>query len=79
MNKKKQLDLETSLAEINTLIEQMELGKLSLEQSLSCFERGIALIKHSQKILQSAENKIQILIQNNDNSETLTDYEPPKE
>jgi len=72
--KKNQLpDLETSLAEINTLIEQMEHGEASLEQSLSHFERGITLIKHAQKILQEAEQKVQILIKNN-NEEKLIDY-----
>jgi exodeoxyribonuclease VII small subunit len=62
-------NLETSLSEISTLIEQMEQGELSLEQSLSQFERGIALIKHAQKILQEAEQKVQILIQNNNQEE----------
>jgi exodeoxyribonuclease VII small subunit len=58
-------DLESSIAEINKLIEQMEQGELSLEQSLEKFERGITLIKHCQKVLAEAEQKVQILIQNN--------------
>lgn len=66
--------LETSLAEITTLIEHMEQGDLSLEQSLTSFERGITLIKHAQKILQEAEQKVQILMQNN-GQEKLEDYE----
>ena len=57
-------NLETSLAEISTLIETMEQGNLSLEQSLSQFERGVSLIKHAQKILQEADQKVKILIQN---------------
>ena len=67
-------DLETSLSEINSLIEQMEHGELSLEQSLKQFERGITLIRHSQKILQDAEQKVQILMKKN-NEETLIHYE----
>jgi exodeoxyribonuclease VII small subunit len=67
-------DLEASLSEINTLIEQMEHGELSLEQSLECFERGIVLIKHSQKVLQAAEQKVQILMQSN-GEEDLQPYE----
>lgn len=67
-------DLETSLIEITTLIEQMEQGELSLEQSLNSFERGITLIKHAQKLLQEAEQKVQVLMQNNGN-EKLEDYE----
>ena len=72
--KTKELNLESSLAEINTLIEKMERGELSLEQSLTHFERGIQLIKHAQKILQDAEQKVQILMKNH-GAEKLTDYE----
>ena len=56
-------DLETSLKEINSLVDKMEHGELNLEQSLTHFGRGIELIKHCQKILQEAEQKIQILTQ----------------
>ena len=67
-------NLETSLAEINSLIEQMEKGELSLEQSLTQFERGIILIKHAQKILQTAEQKVRLLTKTNDGDQ-LTPYE----
>tara|TARA_R110000868_G_scaffold250878_3_gene507620 strand:+ start:220 stop:489 length:270 start_codon:yes stop_codon:yes gene_type:complete len=66
-------DLEKSLAEITQLIEKMEQGELTLDQSLSDFERGINLVKHCQKILVDAEQKVQILIQNNQQN-TLSDY-----
>ena len=66
-------DLEKSLAEINQLIEKMEQGELTLDQSLSHFERGVTLVKHCQKILETAEQKVQILIQNN-KQDTLADY-----
>jgi len=72
-------NLETSLAEISTLVEKMEHGELTLEQSLEQFERGIHLIKHCQKILTEAEQKVQILMQNNTQPEKLAPYEVPKE
>lgn len=65
--------LEEAMTEISQLIEKMEQAELSLEQSLTCFERGIHLVKHSQKILNEAEQKVEILIQNN-NQETLETY-----
>ena len=70
-------DLEVSLAEITQLIEKMEQGELTLDQSLGHFERGITLVKHCQKILEDAEQKVQILIQNNkqDTLETYGDTE----
>lgn len=76
--KTKSPDLEAALAEINTVIEQMEQGELSLEQSLAQFERGITLIKQCQKILQEATQKVQILITNN-GQETLESYEKDEE
>jgi len=71
-------NLEASLEEISTLIETMEHGNLSLEQSLSQFERGVNLIKHAQKILKDADQKIQILVQNN-NREILQEFEAQEE
>jgi exodeoxyribonuclease VII small subunit len=79
MTKKTKLPtLEESLGEVTTLIDSMEQGDLSLEQSLERFERGITLIKHCQKILQEAEQKVQILMQHNGNEE-LKSYENPDE
>lgn len=56
-------DLETALKEMNTLVDKMEHSELTLEQSLLNFERGVILIKHCQKILQEAEQKVHILMQ----------------
>ena len=57
--------LESALEEISKIIDKMEQGDLTLEQSLAHFERGIKLIKHSQKILTQAEQKVHILMQEN--------------
>jgi exodeoxyribonuclease VII small subunit len=65
--------LEESLSEITQIIEKMEHSDQTLEQSLTHFERGVTLIKHCQKILEEAEQKVQILIQNN-SKEELTSY-----
>ena len=66
-------NLEASLTEISQLIDKMEHSELTLEQSLNHFERGIILVKHCQKILEQAEQKVQILLQNN-NQEELRAY-----
>ena len=65
--------LEASLEEVTQLIDKMEHGELTLEQSLAQFERGVTLIKHCQKMLEAAEQKVQLLIQKN-NQDTLTPY-----
>jgi len=55
--------LETALKELEVLIEHMEAGELSLEESLQCFERGTALARHCQQALDAAEQKVQILLE----------------
>lgn len=58
----KQPDFESALAELETLVETMEAGDLSLEESLKQFERGISLTRGCQASLQEAEQKVQILL-----------------
>ena len=66
MPKKKTTNLfEESIAELEQLVEQMEQGELSLEDSLKSFERGVALTRTCQKALQEAEQKVQILLEKN--------------
>ena len=54
-------DFEKSLKELEELVERMEKGELSLEDSLKHFERGIELTRGCQKALQDAEQKVSIL------------------
>lgn len=56
---------EDSLAELEQLVEQMEQGEISLEESLKSFERGVKLTNTCQKALQDAEQKVQILLEKN--------------
>lgn len=55
------VSFEAALAELETIVREMEAGQLPLEQSLAAFERGTALLKHCQQALSSAEQKLQIL------------------
>lgn len=63
MSKKKitSASFEDSLSELEALVESMENGELSLEESLGAFERGIALTRSCQQALQAAEQKVEIL------------------
>lgn len=64
MAKKKQQapDFEASLEELETLVERMETGETSLEDSLKDFERGIELTRGCQTALAEAEQKVEILL-----------------
>ncbi|MDG1582175.1 exodeoxyribonuclease VII small subunit [Pseudomonas sp. GOM6] len=63
MARKKAADFETSLAELQTLVERLESGELSLEDSLGAFEQGIRLTRDCQAALAQAEQKVQILLE----------------
>ena len=65
MPAKKSVNLEKALTELEKLVEEMEQGNLSLEDSLKRFEKGIALTSDCQKALQNAELKVQELIEKN--------------
>ncbi len=65
MPAKKSVNFEKALAELEKLVEEMEQGKLSLEESLKRFEKGIALTSECQDALQKAELKVQELIEKN--------------
>jgi exodeoxyribonuclease VII small subunit len=55
-------EFEKSLAELETLVERMESGELSLEDSMRQFERGIQLARSCQAALKEAELKVQKLV-----------------
>lgn len=66
MSKKKSPTLfEDSMAELETLVNQLEQGDISLEESLKAFERGVLLTRTCQQALQEAEQKVQILLEKN--------------
>lgn len=59
------VDFETALSELEALVERMEAGELSLEESLSAFERGVKLTRHCQNALTNAELKVKVLTEQN--------------
>lgn len=68
-----ELSFEQAMTELDGIVLEMERGEIPLETSLSKFERGVALARHTQKLLQDAEQKVKILTQNNA-QETLEDF-----
>jgi exodeoxyribonuclease VII small subunit len=63
MAAKKALNFEKALAELEQLVEEMEQGELSLEETLKRFEKGIALTTECQQALQNAELKVTELVE----------------
>lgn len=64
---------ETSLAELQQIVAQLEGGTLGLEQSLSEFERGVKLLRTCYCFLDDAEQKIELLVGFNEQGEPVTE------
>lgn len=74
--KKTAIDFEQSLAELQTLVERLESGELSLEDSLGAFEQGVKLTRDCQQALTQAEQKVQLLLNQNGESSQVAFDEP---
>jgi exodeoxyribonuclease VII small subunit len=61
---------EQSLNELEKLVAQMELGEQSLDDSLAAYERGIALYRQCQTALETAEQRVTLVSQNNAEQQT---------
>lgn len=66
-------DFETALQELEGIVSKMEKGDLSLEDSLKHFETGLKLTRQCQKAIESAEQKVQILL--NQDPSTLQEFD----
>lgn len=53
---------ETSMQELEAIVQKLERGELKLEESLAIFERGMALTTECRVALDTAELKVKTLI-----------------
>ncbi|MBS0211278.1 MAG: exodeoxyribonuclease VII small subunit [Planctomycetes bacterium] len=56
-----EIPFEQALAELETIVGQLETGDTGLEASLAAYERGVKLLRQCHGILQRAERKIELL------------------
>ena len=63
-------DFEAALAELETLVDKMESGDQSLEEALKSFQRGIELTRTCQQGLKEAEQQVEKLIKESEDSAT---------
>ncbi len=69
---------EHSLKKLETIVDQLEKGDLTLEESLKLFEEGIGLSAACKKELEAAEGKVQMLIKQRDGSLKTEPFPPEK-
>ena len=61
MNEQLDTTFEESLEQIRTLVEQLEAGELSLEDSIDKFREGSTLVDHARKLISEAEMRVRVL------------------
>ena len=57
---------ESALEELESVVEQLESGDLSLEDYLAAFEKGVGLVKYCNQKLSEVEKKVELLIKDKD-------------
>lgn len=68
-DKSSSFGFESALAELEALVTRMESGELTLEDSLEAFEKGIGLTRQCQQALTAAEQRVQLLMERNGQSD----------
>jgi len=66
---KKQPDFEQSLERLESIVDKLEAGELSLEESLKIFEEGVSLTRSCQQALNEAEQRVKQLTINDGDAE----------
>jgi exodeoxyribonuclease VII small subunit len=61
-NRESNKKYESALEELESIIEQLESGDLSLDDSLAAFEKGVGLVKYCNQKLSEVESKIELLM-----------------
>ncbi len=74
----KKPDFETSLKELEEIVEQLETSDLALDETLAKYEKGIKIYKQCYQILEKAEKKINILLKNSTGDIRTEEFKPEK-
>jgi exodeoxyribonuclease VII small subunit len=72
-------NFESAMDRLESIVEQMESGKLPLEDLIVRYEEGMNLVKICQERLASAEQKIDIIARNSAGKAFVKDFEPSEE
>ena len=64
------------LVRLREVVQKLESGELSLEQSLAVYEEGVQLARRGQQLLASAEKRVEILVSASSGVETVPFDEP---
>jgi exodeoxyribonuclease VII small subunit len=74
-----ELNFENAMDRLEKIVEQMESGKLPLEDLIVRYEEGMKLVKTCQQRLANAEEKIEIITRNSAGKAVVKEFEPTQE
>src|SRR6478609_3610991 len=74
-----QLNFESAMDRLEEIVEQMESGKMMLEELIGRYEEGMKLVKICQERLASAEQRIEIITRNHSGKPVVKNFEPVAE
>jgi len=72
--RKRGINFEQSLKQLETLVESLETGNLNLDESLKSFEKGIKITRDCQSALSDAEQRVRILTSDSDDEVQTDDF-----
>lgn len=76
---KKKPKFEESLAELETIIEELEGGELPLDKMMERYERGVKALELCRKVLDGAEKRIELLVKGADGTLRAEPFEAKQE
>ncbi|MBA2622418.1 MAG: exodeoxyribonuclease VII small subunit [Chthoniobacterales bacterium] len=71
-----ELNFEAAMDRLEEIVEQMESGKMMLEELIVRYEEGMKLVKVCQERLTSAEQRIEIITRNHAGKPVVKEFEP---
>ena len=74
-----EMRFEDALKRLEEIVDTLEKGELSLEKSLKIFEEGVKLSRVCNKMLDKAEKKVEMLMQNKNGELEVRPFEPEGE
>jgi exodeoxyribonuclease VII small subunit len=73
------LKFEAALQRLEQIVDQLEAGNLTLEESLQVFEEGVGLARHCGRYLDDAEKRIELLTRDETGMLKATPYDLPED
>lgn len=76
---KENMTYEDSMKELEKVVKDLESNELTLDESIKKFEMGMELSRHCSKLLESAEKKILLLVESEEENKELKEIELQEE